>query len=135
MSVTSNEKRCEQCHAGYGKDGKSARDPANAGNATLVDCLICHSGLVKGNMRAGYAKVQANFGAAGYTVTAAATAEQPNAAASAIQRPTRDNCGFCHFNAGGADSVKDHVDLAHGAGGGRRRAHDARHRGGPRAST
>jgi octaheme c-type cytochrome (tetrathionate reductase family) len=110
VSVGSNEKRCEQCHAGYGTT-VSARSGANATDPTRVDCLVCHSGLVKANMTGvsatiGYSKVAGNFGAAGINTGAAATAESLKAAASSVGTPTRANCGFCHFNAGGADSVK-----------------------------
>jgi hypothetical protein len=99
VSLASNEKRCDQCHAGYGTT-VSARAPANATDATRVDCLICHSALVRGNMTGGYQKVPGNFGAAG------GTAPLKDSANAIVGSPTRDNCGFCHFNGGGADSVK-----------------------------
>ena len=110
VAVASNEKRCEQCHAGYGTT-VSARSGANATDPTRVDCLVCHSGLVKANMSGvsatlGYSKLAGAFGAAGVNPTTPATAESLRAAASAVAAPRRANCGFCHFNAGGADSVK-----------------------------
>jgi hypothetical protein len=112
VSVASNERRCDQCHAGYGNPGTnaSARSATYIGDQTRVDCLICHSGSVTGNMAAGgYNKIAGAFGAAGNAVgpgTPWATGAQLKAWATTPQLPTRENCGWCHFNGGGADSVK-----------------------------
>lgn len=108
VAVPSNEKRCDQCHAGYGGDPdaakaqKSARDytsNAAGGDSSIplenrVDCLVCHS-----NPATGYAKDPKNFGNPMATVNLAVAAQD-------ITMPTRSNCGSCHFYAGGADSVK-----------------------------
>ncbi len=149
VAVISNEKRCDQCHAGYGGDPdathvqKSARayayDPADVASTSLssipleqrVDCLICHADL-----STGYVKATANFGgadvkpAAGCSSCASGTTclLDPDAAPScypmsgdyykaklagtlaaaiqSIRKPDRENCGYCHFYAGGGDGVK-----------------------------
>jgi hypothetical protein len=109
IAVASNEKRCDNCHAGYGGDPdaakaqKSARyytsnDPVSGDSSipltSRVDCLVCHS-----NPPAGYAKDPKNFGLPAATVNLAVAAQD-------IRMPTRTNCGACHFYAGGADNVK-----------------------------
>lgn len=161
VSTVSNEKRCEQCHAGYGGDPLASRvqqsarayatvdtDPGSTASTASsipleqrVDCLVCHADLAASR----YAKAQANFGAAdvkpaagcaapglppgvdgcasGFTclldpqgapscVSMAGTyykaklAETLGAAARSVRTPDRDNCGTCHFYAGGGDAVK-----------------------------
>ncbi|MBI4952890.1 MAG: hypothetical protein HY908_12725 [Myxococcales bacterium] len=109
VGVASNEKRCDQCHAGYGGDPsaakaqKSARaytsdDPVTGDSsialASRIDCLVCHS-----NPTAGYAKDPKNFGLPTAAVNLAVAAQD-------VRKPTRSNCGACHFYAGGGDSVK-----------------------------
>lgn len=112
VSVASSERRCDQCHAGYGNPGTntSARSATYLADPTRVDCLICHARSVTGNMAAGgYNKIAGAFGAAGAAVgpgTPYATAAQLKDWAANVQLPTRENCGWCHFNGGGADSVK-----------------------------
>jgi hypothetical protein len=105
VAVPSNEKRCDQCHAGYGGDPdaskpqKSARAYTEADSsvplAHRVDCLVCHS-----DPAAGYQKAPADFG------RPVATANLTAAAKAIIRTPTRQNCGACHFYAGGGDNVK-----------------------------
>jgi hypothetical protein len=110
VAVPSNEKRCDQCHAGYGGDPdatkpqKSARAYVSAAPTTgdssiplehRVDCLACHSAPA-----AGYTKDLKNFGNPATTVNLTA------AARAIIRTPTRQNCGACHFYAGGGDNVK-----------------------------
>lgn len=111
IAVPSNEKRCDQCHAGYGGDPdpgkpqKSARayvrfdpkDPTADSSIPLaerIDCLVCHS-----NPAAAYAKDPKSFGNPLSTLNLAAAAKD-------VRLPMRTNCGACHFYAGGADSVK-----------------------------
>ncbi len=111
VAVPSNEKRCDQCHVGYGGDPdpakpqKSARayakyDPADATSdssiplANRIDCLVCHS-----DPTAGYAKDPKSFGNPVSTLNLATAAQD-------IRMPTRTNCGACHFYAGGGDNVK-----------------------------
>lgn len=109
VATPSNDKRCDQCHAGYGGDPsplkpqKSARAYAsaatNTGDSSIplehrVDCLVCHS-----NPAAAYAKDPKNFGNPVATLNLAVAAQD-------IRKPTRTNCGACHFYAGGGDNVK-----------------------------
>lgn len=109
VGTASNDKRCDQCHAGYGGDPnaakpqKSARayqsNDATTGDSSIplanrVDCLVCHS-----NPTAAYAKDPKNFGNPVATLNLAVAAQD-------IVKPTRTNCGACHFYAGGGDNVK-----------------------------
>lgn len=94
IAVPTNEGRCTQCHVGTGyvDANYNFADPAG------VDCLICHDNTGT------YAK-------------ATTTAGMPvagldwQAIAANLGMPKRDNCGLCHYSAGGADNVK-HGDLA-----------------------
>lgn len=111
VGVASNEKRCDQCHAGYGGDPdgtkpqKSARayaayNPADSTSdssiplANRVDCLVCHA-----DPATGYAKDPKNFGNPLPTLDLSKIAKR-------LVKPTRANCGSCHFYAGGGDNVK-----------------------------
>ena len=89
VAIESNWGRCTQCHAGYGwKDANF--DFSKTGN---IDCLVCHeqTGTYKKNPK---------------------TAGLPNAGtnliavAQSVGKPSRSNCGACHFFAGGGDNVK-----------------------------
>lgn len=129
IAVASNEKRCTQCHAGYGDDtNKAAYNYTGDLALARVDCLICHANLAT----SGYAKAAATWGGADVVSTAtgcspACTTTQVcvdegagpacvakatqlpkalKAAAKSVGTPDRLNCGFCHFYAGGADNVK-----------------------------
>jgi hypothetical protein len=104
VGVPSNEKRCDQCHAGYGGDPdpakpqKSARAYVGGGDSSIplenrVDCLVCHVDATK------YSKNPKDFGRPNPTVDLAAAVKE-------IIKPTRANCGACHFFAGGGDNVK-----------------------------
>lgn len=111
VATASNDKRCDQCHAGYGGDPDPTRPQKSARNYTVydasdagadssiplanrVDCLVCHS-----DPDTGYAKDPKNFGNPVSTLNL-------STAARSIRRPTRTNCGACHFFAGGGDNVK-----------------------------
>lgn len=109
VATASNDKRCDQCHAGYGGDPdatrpqKTARAYANfapdGGDSSIplanrIDCLVCHS-----DPTAGYTKDPKNFGNPAATSNLAVAAQD-------IIMPTRSNCGACHFYAGGGDNVK-----------------------------
>ncbi|MEZ4222909.1 MAG: hypothetical protein R3B13_18345 [Polyangiaceae bacterium] len=111
VGVVSNEKRCDQCHAGYGGDPdtnkpqKSARyymkfdmtDTTADSSIPLeqrVDCLVCHA-----NPKTGYAKDPKTFGNPLASLDLSKTARD-------LVKPTRENCGSCHFYAGGGDNVK-----------------------------
>ena len=102
----SNEPRCTSCHAGYGYKDKyfDFTDQAR------VDCLVCHE------QTGTYEKFPAGAGnpAAKPTVFPGngKTYNPPdwNTVAQSVARPTRENCGTCHFFGGGGDGVK-HGDL------------------------
>lgn len=105
VAVASNEKRCDQCHAGYGGDPDPARPQKSALTYTAatssiplehrIDCLVCHA-----DPAAGYAKDPKDFG------RPAATVDLARAARSVRKVPANANCGACHFYAGGGDNVK-----------------------------
>ncbi|MGE5787859.1 MAG: cytochrome c3 family protein, partial [Myxococcales bacterium] len=91
LSVESNWSRCTSCHAGYGwKDANfDFQDQTN------IDCLVCHE------QTGSYRKDLAGLPVAGTDLLRAA---------ESVARPTRSNCGYCHFAGGGGDAVK-HGDL------------------------
>ncbi len=110
ISVPSNEPRCTSCHVGYGwsDDGFDFDDP------TRVDCLVCHA---QTNEETGpYLKFPAGSGnpvAEEKVFPGNGRTYFPpnwNAVAMSVGRPTRRNCGQCHFNGGGGNGVK-HGDL------------------------
>lgn len=93
ISITSNWPRCTSCHAGYGwKDATF-----NFSVLENIDCLVCHdnSGAYKKEMKS------AGNPAPGVDLVKAA---------QSAGKPTRENCGTCHFYGGGGDHVK-HGDL------------------------
>ncbi len=91
ISVQSNWPKCTSCHAGYGWKDKDF----DFGDPTHIDCLICH------DQSGGYTKGYAGNPSPGADLLAAA---------KSVGRPSRTNCGMCHFNGGGGDAVK-HGDL------------------------
>ena len=93
ISTIGNTESCGKCHISYNIGDKDF----NYKNKEDVDCLVCHDQsltYVKG----------ANMGGA----------PSPNVnlekVAQSVGRPTRDNCGVCHFFGGGGNNVK-HGDL------------------------
>jgi octaheme c-type cytochrome (tetrathionate reductase family) len=86
-----NIKKCSSCHVGYGWEDDSF-DFTNEAN---VDCLICHEQT--GTYQKG------NAGNPEPSVDLLAVAKS-------VARPTRLNCGQCHFKGGGGDAVK-HGDM------------------------
>lgn len=91
IGVQSNWTGCTRCHAGYGwKD--ASFDFTDTSN---VDCLVCHA------QNGTYSKGSMGLPAEGIDLLAAARS---------VSRPTRENCGSCHFNGGGGNGVK-HGDL------------------------
>ena len=104
ISIHSNEPRCTSCHAGYGwKNGQFDLSKEEA-----VDCLVCH------DTTGTYKKfpTKAGYPAAKPTKFGKKTFQPPNytVIAATVGRPTRANCGVCHFFGGGGDGVK-HGDL------------------------
>ena len=89
--IQGNEPECTSCHAGYGWEDETF----DFTDATKIDCLVCHdqSGQY-GKDKSGYA-----LEASDLTVSA-----------QSVGRPTRANCGYCHFSGGGGNGVK-HGDL------------------------
>jgi len=105
ISVPSNEPRCTSCHAGYGWKDKNFMETATEND---VDCLVCH------DTTGTYKKFPTM---AGYPVSEPKTFGKTeffppdwNLVAQNVGRPTRQNCGVCHFYGGGGDAVK-HGDL------------------------
>jgi octaheme c-type cytochrome (tetrathionate reductase family) len=104
MSIKSNEARCTSCHAGYGWKDKNFDFSVEKN----VDCLVCHE------QTGTYKKFPTG---AGHPVSepkkfGGKTFYPPewNKVAQSVGRPTRENCGTCHFYGGGGDGVK-HGDL------------------------
>jgi len=93
VAVSSNEPRCTSCHPGYGwKDGSF--DFTKKEN---IDCLICH------DQTGTYSKVPTEAGMPDPKVDLLKVAQS-------VGKPTKNNCGKCHFNGGGGTAVK-HGDL------------------------
>jgi octaheme c-type cytochrome (tetrathionate reductase family) len=91
LSVESNWPRCTTCHAGYGWSDASF----DFEDKSRIDCLVCHE------QTRTYKKDLSGLPTAGTNLLAAA---------ESVARPSRDNCGYCHFAGGGGDAVK-HGDL------------------------
>ncbi len=106
MALPSNEPRCTSCHSGYGWKDKNF--DFNAENK--VDCLVCHDQTKtykKFPTGAGYpVKDTTVFKGNGKTYLP----PDYNYVAQNIGKPTRYNCGTCHYFGGGGNKVK-HGDL------------------------
>ncbi|HOP49835.1 MAG TPA: tetrathionate reductase family octaheme c-type cytochrome [Ignavibacteriales bacterium] len=89
-----NEMSCAKCHIGLGLDDKKQ---IIFTDSTNIDCMVCHDNTGT------YAKGDALGGAPAPTVNLKLVAQKPG-------KPTRDNCGVCHFFGGGGNNVK-HGDL------------------------
>ena len=106
IGMPSNEPRCTSCHAGYGYKDKNF----DFTDQTKVDCLVCHEQTGK------YKKFPAGAGnpvAKEKVFPGNGKTYYPpdwNKVAQSVARPTRQNCGTCHFFGGGGDGVK-HGDL------------------------
>ena len=91
ISVIGNLVSCTSCHAGYGWDNMNY-DFSKQEN---VDCLICHDGSgTYSKTKRGMPNKSVNL----------------RVAAGSVRRPSRENCGICHFSGGGGMGVK-HGDL------------------------
>lgn len=89
IAVPSNEPRCTSCHIGVGW----ADNTFDFSDSSQIDCLVCHD-------RTGtYKKVPTGAGAPDPSVDLLAVARS-------VGKPTRNNCGTCHFYGGGAEGVK-----------------------------
>lgn len=89
-----NIEKCSSCHAGYGWHDNTF-DFTSEKSQENVDCLVCHE------QTGSYLKGNAGNPEEGVDLTAVA---------KSVARPTRKNCGDCHFKGGGGDAVK-HGDL------------------------
>ena len=104
IAVDSNWPRCTSCHAGYGwKD--ATFDLTNPGN---IDCLVCH------DQTGTYKKFPTGAGHPVYEPTEwEGKIWEPLDLASLARtagKPSRVNCGACHFSGGGGNNVK-HGDM------------------------
>jgi len=93
------DKGCLSCHPGWGNKTES------------VNCLVCH-GQKDINWEEAFTDFQA-FSASDdpeEQEIANEISSEIQAAVVAVSRPTRKNCGSCHFYGGGGDGVK-HGDL------------------------
>jgi octaheme c-type cytochrome (tetrathionate reductase family) len=91
ISAQGNENKCMGCHAGYGWED----DDFDFTNPLNVDCLVCHAD------RSLYGKGDYGYPLAELDLVAAARS---------VGLPTRENCGFCHYDGGGGNNVK-HGDM------------------------
>jgi len=93
IGISGNQQSCNKCHIGYGY----ANDAFDFKNPLNIDCLACHDNSST------YLKAA---GGAGMPDTAV----DLNLVAQHVGKPTRTNCGTCHFFGGGGNNVK-HGDL------------------------
>jgi octaheme c-type cytochrome (tetrathionate reductase family) len=106
VNVQSNEARCTSCHAGYGWKDKDF----DFTDQTKVDCLVCHE------QTGTYKKFPSGAGNPATKPTVFKGNKKKylppewNRVAQSVSRPSRKNCGTCHFFGGGGDGVK-HGDL------------------------
>jgi octaheme c-type cytochrome (tetrathionate reductase family) len=91
IGVSSNLDGCDSCHAGYGLVD-AAFDFTDARN---IDCLACHDTTNT------YVRTSGGMPAPSVDL---------RKVAQSAGRPTRANCGTCHFFGGGGNNVK-HGDL------------------------
>ncbi len=104
VGLAGNWPRCTSCHAGYGwQDGSFDFSQANN-----IDCLVCH------DTSGQYKKFPTSAGHPAYEDKEWQGKPWPAVdlltAARSAGKPTRDNCGTCHFFGGGGNAVK-HGDL------------------------
>jgi ribosomal protein S27AE len=102
IALTSNEPRCTSCHIGYGwKDQKF-----DFTDQSKIDCLVCHESTGT------YKKFPAG---SGYPVSKKTLfpgnqqwyeVPEYGKVAQSVKRPSRNNCGTCHFYGGGGNAVK-----------------------------
>ncbi len=93
IAVPSNWPRCTSCHISYGwKDERfDFNSPEN------IDCLVCH------DQTGTYFKSPTGAGMPEAGVDLLKVAQS-------VGKPTRINCGYCHFDGGGGTGVK-HGDM------------------------
>ncbi|MBF0110895.1 MAG: tetrathionate reductase family octaheme c-type cytochrome [Magnetococcales bacterium] len=98
-SVASNMRECTTCHVGYGWKDPETNQVAD----DQVDCLVCHeqTGTYK-KYNYGWSELRFKD----------KIIRKPDyvALARSVGRPSRSNCGSCHFRGGSGDGAK-HGDL------------------------
>jgi octaheme c-type cytochrome (tetrathionate reductase family) len=96
-----HDHHCNECHIGWNAQGKQTR----------IDCLRCH-GRKKINWEEVFEDYKYFMKSKDPEEKALAKEAQAEIqeAAQSVGRPTRQNCGSCHFSGGGGDGVK-HGDL------------------------
>jgi len=107
IALASNEPRCTSCHAGYGWEDRAF----DFEDETQVDCLVCHDNTGE------YRKFPTGAGHPNYEPrewpAGSGNVWEPldlSHIARNVGKPTRENCGACHFWGGGGEGVK-HGDL------------------------
>ncbi|MCT4590942.1 MAG: tetrathionate reductase family octaheme c-type cytochrome [Carboxylicivirga sp.] len=93
IGASTNEQACAKCHIGFGM----SHNTFDFNNARNVDCMVCHDQseeYIKGASMSGYPDRSVNLGKV----------------AQSVGRPSKINCGACHFYSGGGNNVK-HGDL------------------------
>jgi octaheme c-type cytochrome (tetrathionate reductase family) len=107
LGIQSNNPVCSACHVGYGWKDNNFDFTAQEN----VDCLVCHDttgAYRKQSGMAGHPPVVAmEFPASSGNVVKPVDLKK---VAQNVDKPSRDNCGACHFHGGGGDGVK-HGDL------------------------
>ncbi len=98
VAVPTNEGRCAQCHIGYGYKDQNF----DFSDSSKIDCLVCH------DQSGTYKKGATTGGLPDPTVDLNIVARSVGDNHGV---PGRQNCIFCHANAGGGDNVK-HGDLS-----------------------
>lgn len=98
-ATTSNMRECTSCHVGYGWQDPTITQVED----DMVDCLVCHEGTGKYN-KYNYGWSELKF--------KDKVIKRPDyvALAKSVNRPSRANCGSCHFRGGSGDGAK-HGDL------------------------
>jgi len=93
ISIGSNMQECASCHIGYGWVDQTF-DFSNPNN---IDCLVCH------DTTGTYRKEPSQGGMPDPSIDLVAVAKK-------VGRPSRRECGSCHFSSGGGPYTK-HGDL------------------------
>jgi octaheme c-type cytochrome (tetrathionate reductase family) len=93
IAIGPNFQQCMSCHIGYG----GVDERYDFGNPTNIDCLVCHDTTGK------YRKDSNKGGFPDPSLDLTAIAQK-------VGRPSRQACGACHFQSGGAPNAK-HGDL------------------------
>lgn len=93
---------CGRCHVGSGALPVSP-DQATTADKNGIDCLICHSPVYDTSLRFPVQDENGNW---------TLTQDRNVLTARQAQRPTTENCLFCHQNVGGGPMLKRGVDFA-----------------------